>query len=162
MLNSTVTCSSFHWLSFPQWSGGWTWAKGWGGILHRPLHCHFSSHMKEWKWCLLYPLACFLSVSNSTSYSKILNSNTIKTLESHNATVGFFSDKHCEWWQFHNFRLQTAAVKHNQKKTKLISTVFFFSSCSVRKIGKNFIAFFFFVNIALYLKNVPWDMDVLL
>lgn len=143
MLNSTVTCSSFHWLSFPQWSGGWTWAKGWGGILHRPLHCHFSSHMKEWKWCLLYPLACFLSVSNSTSYSKILNSNTIKTLENHNATVGFFSDKHCEWWQFHNFRLQTAAVKHNQKKTKLISTVFFFSSCSVRKIGKNFIAFFF-------------------
>lgn len=143
MLNSTVTCSSFHWLSFPQWSGGWTWAKGWGGILHRPLHCHFSSHMKEWKWCLLYPLACFLSVSNSTSYSKILNSNTIKTLESHNATVGFFSDEHYEWWQFHNFRLQTAAVKHNQKKTKLISTVFFFSSCSVRKIGKNFIAFFF-------------------
>lgn len=122
--HSIVTYRSFHRFSFPQGRGGWKLAKGQGGILHRPLLCHFSCHMQEWEWCLSYPLAHFLHVSNSTSYSKILNNITTKTSESQNGIVDFFSDEHYEWWQHHNVRLQRA--KHIQKETKLVSKIFVF------------------------------------
>lgn len=126
MRHSIVTCSSFPRFSSPQWSGNWKQAKGWGHILHRPLHCHFSCHTNEWEWCLFYPLAWFLNVSNSTSYSKIFNNNTIKTLESHKGIVGFFSNKHSDWRQLFNDRLWADTIKHIQKKTKLASTLWVF------------------------------------
>lgn len=70
------------------------------------------------------PSGMFPKLSNSTSYSKILNNNTIKNLESHNVIVGFFSDKDYKQRQPLNVRLQAAAAKHIQKKTKLVSNIF--------------------------------------